>query len=128
MRTRTLILISSSIELATGLALFAVPNLVANVLLSAGLAPSGEAVARVGGLGLFSLALACWPQGEGDHPQPVRALFFYNLMAAGYLGYLRIGGGFTSHLLLPACGLHALLGLMLARPAYRSVIDRDPVM
>jgi len=42
----------------------------------------------------------------------------YNLMAAGYLIYLRIGGEFTSHLLLPACGLHALLGLMLARPAY----------
>jgi hypothetical protein len=128
MKTKTLALISSSIELATGLALVAVPNLVANVLLSAGLEPAGEAVARVGGFGLFSLALACWPTGEGDRPQPVRALFVYNLVAACYLGYLRFGGEFTSYLLLPACVLHGLLGLLLARPAYRSVIDRDPAM
>jgi hypothetical protein len=128
MRTKTLALISSSIELATGLALIAVPNLVANVLLSVGLEPVGEAVGRVGGFGLFSLALACWPQGESDHKRPIRALFFYNLTVAAYLGYLRIAGEFTSHLLLPACALHALLGLMLARPAYQTVIDRDPAM
>jgi hypothetical protein len=128
MRTRTLVLISSSIELATGLALVAVPNLVANVLLSARLEPAGEAVARVGGFGLFSLALACWPQGEGDNQRPITALFVYNLVAACYLGYLRIAGEFTSHLLLPASGLHALLAVLFARPAYRSVIKRDPVM
>jgi hypothetical protein len=127
MRTKTLVLISSSIELVTGLALAAVPNLVANVLLSAGLTPAGEAVARVGGFGLFSLALACWPDGEGVHKQPITALFVYNLVAACYLGYLRIGGEFTSPLLLPASGLHGLLAVLFARPAYRSVIDRDPV-
>jgi hypothetical protein len=127
MRTKTFLLVSSSIELATGLALIAVPNLVANVLLSVGLTPAGEAVGRVGGFGLFSLALACWPEDEVDRPGPVRALFFYNLMAAGYLGYLSFAGEFTSHLLLPACVLHGLLGVLLARPAYRSVIDRGPV-
>jgi hypothetical protein len=127
MRTRTFLLVSSSIELATGLALVAVPNLVAEVLLSAGLTPAGEAVARVGGFGLFSLALACWPGAEGDNKQSIRALFVYNLAAACYLAYLRIDGEFTSLLLLPASGLHGLLGLMFARPAYRSVIDRDPV-
>jgi hypothetical protein len=128
MRTRTFLLVSSSIELATGLALIAVPNLVADVLLSVGLTPAGEAVARVGGFGLFSLALACWPEGEGDNKRPIMALFVYNLVAACYLGYLRIGGEFTSHLLLPASGLHGILAVLLARPAYRSVIDRDPVM
>jgi hypothetical protein len=117
-----LVLISSALELATGLALIALPSLAANVLLAVPLAPSGEAVARLCGLGLFSLALACWPQGEGDHRQPIRALFFYNLTAAALLGYLRFSGEFTSHLLLPACALHALLALMLVRPAYRSLI------
>jgi hypothetical protein len=128
MRTKTLVLISSSLELATGLVLIAVPNLVANVLLSTGLTPAGEAVARVGGFGLFSLALACWPEGEGDNKRPITALFVYNLVAACYLGYLRIGGEFTSHLLLPASGLHGLLAALFARPAYKSVIDRYPVM
>ena len=128
MRTKTWILISCSIEAATGLALVAAPNLVANLLLGVGLPPSGEAVARVGGLDLFSLALACWPQGTGDNRQAIRALFVYNLVAACYLGYLRIGGEFTSHLLLPASGLHGLLAALFARPAYKSVIDRNPVM
>ena len=99
-----------------------------SVLLSAGLAPAGEAVARVGGFGLFSLALACWPESEGDNKRPITALFVYNLVAACYLGYLRIGGEFTSHLLLPVSGLHGLLAVLFARPAYRSVSDRDPVM
>jgi hypothetical protein len=125
MRTNTLILISCSIELATGLALIAVPNLVGDVLLSVGLAPSGEAVARVGGFALVSLALACWPGEEGNNKRPVRALFVYNLAAAIYLGYLRVGGDFTSYFLLPASGLHGLLGLMLARPAYRNLVDRN---
>ncbi|MGC2581032.1 MAG: hypothetical protein WA399_02970 [Acidobacteriaceae bacterium] len=127
MKTRTVLLISAALELVTGAALVAVPNFVASLLLSAGLTWPGEAVGRLGGLGLFSLAIACWPRGEGDDPQPIRGLLFYNLAAAVYLGYLRFGGGFTSYLLLPACGLHALLGLMLARPAYRSVTDRNPV-
>jgi hypothetical protein len=125
-KTRALVLISASLEAGTGLALLAVPNLVANVLLSTGLGSAGKAVARVGGLGLISLAFACWP--EGDRNQSVRALFFYNLMAAGYLGYLRISGEFTSSLLLPACGLHGLLGLLFAAPAYRTVADQDSVM
>ena len=126
MRTKTWILISCSIEAATGLALVAAPNLVANLLLGVGLPPSGEAVARVGGLDLFSLALACWPQGTGDNRQAIRALFVYNLVAACYLASLRIGGVFTSLLLLPASGLHALLGALLVRPAYRSGVDRNP--
>jgi hypothetical protein len=121
-------MVSSSIELATGLALIAVPNLVASVLLSAELSTAGEAVGRVGGLALLSLALACWPGGQSALPQPVRALFIYNLMAACYLGYLRISGEFSSFLLLPACGLHGLLAVLVANPAYRSVVHKSSVI
>ncbi len=128
MKTRTVLLISATLELATGMALAAVPNFVAGLLLSTGLTRPGEAVGRLGGLGLFSLAIACWPRGESDQPQPIRGLLFYNLAAAVYLGYLRFGGGFTSYLLLAACVFHALLALLLARPAYRSAADRDPVV
>lgn len=117
-------MISASIELATGVALIAVPNFVANLLLGTGLEPSGEAVARVGGLGLISLTLACWPSGEEAAPQAIRALFFYNLMAAGYLGSLRMSGEFVGMLLLPAALLHAVLGLLFGRAAYRSFTVR----
>jgi hypothetical protein len=124
MRNKTLLIFSASLELVTGIALIAVPSLVASVLLSAELTPAGMAVGRVGGIGLFSLAIGCWPRGEGDHMQPISALFFYNLMAACYLGYLRIGGEFSSFLLLPACALHGFLALLFMRPVYKSAADK----
>jgi hypothetical protein len=126
MKTKTLLMLSSSIEFVTGLALIAAPGLVANLLLSAGLAPGGQATARVGGIALVSLAIACWPRGEGEHAQPIVALFLYNLLSAFYLGYLKIGGEFSSFLLLPASALHGLLALLFARPAYGNVIVNDP--
>ena len=122
MKVKTLLMLSSSVEFVTGVALIAAPSLVANVLLSAGLAAGGEAVGRLCGFGLVSLAIACWPLGEGDQRQAVRALFLYNLLAACYLGYLRIGGEFTSVFLLPAFSLHGVLALLFAGPAYRSVV------
>jgi hypothetical protein len=124
MRNKTLLVFSASLELATGIALIAVPNLVATALLSAELTPSGMTVGRVGGIALFSLAIGGWPRSQGDHTQPIRALFFYNLMVACYLGYLKFGGEFSSFLLLPACALHGLLALLFVRPVYRSAVDR----
>ena len=121
MKTTTLVKLSAAIEAATGVALIAAPDLVARVLLGAGLSDSGIAVGRLTGIALLSLGLACWP-GRNDASTPaVRALFAYNLLAAIYLGYLRVGGGFVSYLLWPACALHALLALLLARPAYQTL-------
>ena len=118
MTTRTLIMLSAVIEAATGVALIAAPGFVARVLLGASLSDSGVAVGRLAGLALLSLALACWPDWNNASPQAIRALFTYNLLAALYLGYLRVGGGFVSYLLWPACALHAVLTLLLVRPAY----------
>jgi hypothetical protein len=126
MKNKTLLMLSSSLELATGLIIVADPSLVARVLLSTGLNPAGEAVGRIGGFGLLTLAISCWPRGETDQPQPIRALLLYNLLAAIYLGYLKIGGEFSSHLLLPASALHGLLALLFVRPAYVSVRGEDP--
>jgi hypothetical protein len=124
MKTRTLLKLSVGLEAATGLALIALPEVVARVLLGAGLSASGIAVARVAGFGLLSLGLACWPGGDDATPQAIRALFTYNLLAALYLGYLRVGGGFDGLLLLPASILHAVLTLLMARPAYEAVRRR----
>ena len=52
--------------------------------------------------------------------QATRALFTYNLLAGLYLGYLRVGGGFVSYLLWPACVLHIAFALLLVRPAYET--------
>jgi hypothetical protein len=119
MKTTTLVRVSAVIEVATGVALIVVPDLVAQVLLSASLTGTGVAVGRLCGIGLLSLGLAGWPSGESVPVPAMRGLFAYNLLAAFYLGYLRVGGGFVSYLLWPACILHAVLALLMARPAWK---------
>lgn len=114
MRTRSLVVLSAAIEMATGVALIAAPALVGRALLGVDLTASGIAVARLAGLGLMSLGLACWPGDHDAAPKVERALFIYNSLAALYLGYLRAGAGFVSYLLWPACVLHALLTILLA--------------
>jgi hypothetical protein len=125
MRAKTLLTISASIELATGIAIILSPRLVANVLLSTELNPGGEAIGRVGGCGLLSLAIASWPRGaclpsERDHEQPTRALFLYNLLAGCYLSYLAISGDFASPFLIPAAALHVIFALLFIHPAYQT--------
>ncbi|MGB7553310.1 MAG: hypothetical protein WBM04_03000, partial [Candidatus Korobacteraceae bacterium] len=112
MMTRALVILSAAIEFATGIALIAAPDLVAHVLLGDGLSNSGVAVARLAGVALLSLGLACRPSRDGASAHATRALFAYNLLAALYLGYLRVGGGFAGYLLWPACALHALITLL----------------
>jgi len=107
MRTRILTKLSAAIEAITGVALIAAPEL----------------VARLAGCGLLALGLACWPGNEAANLQATRALFVYNLLAGLYLGYLRVGGGFVSYLLWPACAVHVVLGFMLARPAFARVLS-----
>ena len=124
MTTRTLLRLSAGLETVTGIALIALPDLVARLLLGTGLSGSGIAVARVGGFGLLSLGFACWPGWDEVTAGAIRALFTYNLLAALYLGYLRVGGGFDGFLLWPASILHALLALLMARPTYESVRQR----
>jgi len=126
MKTKTLLTISASIELATGIAIILSPRFVASVLFSPELTPSGVAIARIGGYGLISLAIACWPRGaclphEREHEQPTRALFLYNLLAGCYLCYLALSGDFASPFLIPAAALHIILTLLFIRPVYETV-------
>jgi hypothetical protein len=126
MNIKSVVIVSAAVEAATGVALMAVPGLVARLLLGVGLSDSGIAVARLTGIALLCLGLACWPGRNGRTAQATRALFVYNLLAALYLGYLRVGGGFVSYLLWPACALHVVLALLLARRAYEGVSSADP--
>ncbi len=126
MTATTVVRVSAAIEVATGAALIAVPGLVAHVLLNAELSDAGTAVARLAGIALLCLSLACWT-GSADASAPaIRGLFVYNLLAAVYLAYLRIGAGFDSYLILPACALHFVLGLLLARPAWTTMSRAKP--
>jgi hypothetical protein len=118
---RTLVMMSAALEMATGAALIANPSFVVHLLIGSALSDGGIAIGRVGGFGLFSLGLACWPNGRVVNVQAIAALFTYNLFAGFYIGTLGVVGGFAGFLLWPACVLHAVLAFLLARPAYQAV-------
>jgi hypothetical protein len=120
-KTRMLETIAGAVEVTTGLALIADPVFVVRWLIGASLSSGGMAVGRIGGFGLLSLGLACWPSVAVVTARATAALFTYNLLSSLYIAYLSVVGGFVGYLLWPACALHAFLALLLVRPTYIAV-------
>ena len=100
-------------EVATGLALLMVPALVGKLLLGEPLAGVAIPVARVAGIALIALGIACWPG------PPIFGMLTYGLLVTLYLAYLGFAGGFAGVLLWPAVALHVVLAALLARDIMR---------
>ena len=96
-------------EATTGLALLIVPSLVVQLLLDQQLAGVAIPIARVSGIALIALGIACWPG-----PPPI-GMLAYGALVTLYLAYLGFAGGFSGVLLWPAVILHAILTALLAR-------------
>ncbi len=98
-------------EAATGLALLIVPSLVGHLLIGSEIAGAAAIVARVAGIALIGLGLACWPG------PPRVGMLTYGVLVTLYLSYLGIRGDWVGPLLWPAVALHAVLTLLLVRSA-----------
>ena len=96
-------------EVATGLALLIVPSLVGRLLLGEELTGIAIPVARVAGIALIGLGVACWPG------PPLVGMLIYGALVTLYLAYLGFAGGFTGIFLWPAVALHAILSVFLGR-------------
>jgi len=94
-------------EAATGLALLIVPSLVGQLLLGAELTGVAVTVARVAGIALIALGIACWPG------TPLVGMLTYSAAATLYLAYIGFTGG--GLLLWPAVVLHVILTALLYR-------------
>lgn len=94
-------------EIVTGVALFVVPSLVGQLLLGDDFAGVATWVARVAGVALISLGIACWPG------PPIIGMLVYSAGVTLYLSYLGIAEGLTGILLWPAVALHAAVALLL---------------
>jgi hypothetical protein len=101
-------------EAATGLALLLVPALVGQLLLGEQLTGVTMAVARVAGIALIGLGIACWPG------PPRLGMLTYGALVTLYLAYLGLTGVFAGVLLWPAVILHAMLTVLLARDVMRA--------
>jgi hypothetical protein len=106
---KKLLALAAVIEAATGLALLVAPSLVGRLLLGAESTGVAIPVARVLGLALIALGVACWPG------PPLIGMLTYGALATAYLSYLAFGGEWLGPLLWPAVVLHAVLTLLLAR-------------
>ena len=94
-------------EAATGLALLIVPSLVGRLLLGEELTGTAIPVARVAGIAVIALGIACWPG------TPLLGMLTYSALVTVYLAYLGFAGGLTGVLLWPAVALHAVLTALL---------------
>jgi hypothetical protein len=104
-------------EAATGLALLIVPSLVGQLLFGEQLAGVALAVARVAGIALIALGIACWPG------PPLVGMLTYSALVMLYLAYLGFAGGLTGVLLWPAVVLHVILTALLIRDVTRTRRD-----
>ena len=105
-----LLAVAAIAEAATGLALLFVPSLVGSLLLGAELTGVSVPVARVTGIALIALAVACWPGATA-----LCGMLTYSALATAFLGYLGIRGHWVGPLLWPVVVLHAVITIFLAR-------------
>ena len=96
-------------EGATGMALLIVPSLVGRLLLGEELTGIAIPVARVAGIALVALGVACWPG------TPLVGMLTYSAVITLYLAYVGFAGGLTGILLWPAVVLHVILTALLTR-------------
>jgi hypothetical protein len=96
-------------EVATGLALLVLPSLVGRLLLGEDIAGIAIPVARVAGVALVALGIACWPG-------PARVgMLIYSAAVAVYLACIGFVGDTVGVLLWPAVVLHVILTVLLMR-------------
>jgi hypothetical protein len=95
-------------EAGTGLALLIVPSLVGRLLLGEELTGIAIPVARVAGIALIALGVACWPG------PPRVGMVIYSAAVALYLAYLGFAGDLAGILLWPAVILHVILTALIS--------------
>jgi hypothetical protein len=105
-------------EAATGMALLIVPSLVGLLLFGVELTGMAITVARVTGIALIALGVACWPG------TPLIGMLTYSAIVTLYLAYVSLVGGLTGILLWPAIVVHAILTALLARDQREAVAQK----
>ena len=110
---RKVLIFAAVAEAATGLALLIAPLLVGQLLLGEQLTGIAIPIARVAGIALVALGVACWPG------PPLLGMLIYSVAATLYLAYLGLAG-LAGMLLWPAVALHLLLSILLFRAWLRA--------
>jgi len=106
---KKVLVLAAASEVATGLALLIVPSLIGQLLLGTELTGVSIPVARVAGIALIALGIACLPG------LAMVGMLTYSALATAYLVYIAICGEWVGPLLWPAVILHVVLTALLTR-------------
>jgi hypothetical protein len=96
-------------ETITGLALLIVPSWIGRLLFGAELTDMAAISARVAGIALVALGVACWPGTQ------LIGMLTYSAGVTIYLAWVGLAGGSTGILLWPVVVLHLILTTLLMR-------------
>jgi hypothetical protein len=96
-------------EAAMGLGLLIVPSLVGQLLLGEQFVGVAIPLARLAGMALIALGIACWPGLQ------LVGMLTYSTLVGLYLAYLGFAVGLAGIFLWPAVALHVVLTLLLGR-------------
>jgi hypothetical protein len=96
-------------ETMTGAALLVFPAWIGQLLFGVELADVAAIAARVAGIALIGLGVACWPGTQ------LIGMLTYSAGVALYLAWVGLAGGSTGILLWPVVVLHVVLTALLMR-------------
>jgi len=96
-------------EAMTGLALLIVPSWIGQLLFGTELTDVAAIAARVAGLALVALGIACWPGAQ------LIGMLAYSAGVTLYLGWVGLAAGSIGILLWPVVVLHLILTTLLMR-------------
>jgi len=114
MDTRLLFNTSAAIEFLTGVTFLVAPMLLLGFLLSDGESQVGTVVARVLGVGLLSLGIACWESLRQNARLTTRiGLCTYNIGVAIVLTVVGASDTIGGPILWPVMAIHAIIGTMM---------------
>ncbi len=116
---RSLHAFAAGVEIVTGVALIATPSLIAQLLFGAELSGVAVPLARLAGVGLLSLGIACRPTKVAA-PAAELGILVYNALVALLLIVVGVEGEWVGALLWPAVALHVVLTALLARARLRA--------
>jgi len=108
---KSVLVLAAVSEAATGTALLIVPSFIGQLLLGAELIGMAITLARVAGIGLIALGVACWPG------TPLVGMLTYNAVITLFLAYVGFAGDLTGILLWPVVVLHMILTALLTQAA-----------
>jgi hypothetical protein len=109
-QARLILFVTAALEVATGAALVIVPSLIGRLLFGEQLTGVDIPIARVLGIALIALGVACWPGCTA-----LCGMLTYSAVVTLYLAYVGTAGSFAGTLLWPVVVVHLILTALLAR-------------